>query len=121
MNANGHDSINFNLSDEHREIQRLARDFARKEIAPKAEHYDKTHEYPWPIVREAQKLGLTTMAVPEQYGGLGLSLFEECLVTEELAWGCSGTVSYTHLDVYKRQELRQPRHSQSERRPPVAG
>ena len=90
MNANGHDSINFNLSDEHREIQRLARDFARKEIAPKAEHYDKTHEYPWPIIREAQKLGLTTMAVPEQYGGLGLSLFEECLVTEELAWGCSG-------------------------------
>ncbi len=90
MNANGHDSINFCLSDEHREIQRLARDFARKEIAPKAEHYDKTHEYPWPIVREAQKLGLTTMAVPEQYGGLGLSLFEECLVTEELAWGCSG-------------------------------
>jgi acyl-CoA dehydrogenase len=90
MNANGHDSINFCLSDEHREIQRLARDFARKEIAPQAEHYDKTHEYPWPIVREAQKLGLTTMAVPEQYGGLGLSLFEECLVTEELAWGCSG-------------------------------
>jgi acyl-CoA dehydrogenase len=90
MNANGHDSINFCLSDEHREIQRLARDFARKEIAPKAEHYDKTHEYPWPIIREAQKLGLTTMAVPEEYGGLGLSLFEECLVTEELAWGCSG-------------------------------
>ena len=78
MNANGHDSINFCLSDEHREIQRLARDFARKEIAPKAEHYDKTHEYPWPIIREAQKLGLTTMAVPEQYGGLGLSLF--CLL-----------------------------------------
>ena len=90
MSANGHDSINFSLSDEHREIQRLARDFARKEIAPKAEHYDKTHEYPWPIVREAQKLGLTTMPIPEQYGGLGLSLFEECLVTEELSWGCSG-------------------------------
>jgi len=90
MSANGRDSINFGLSDEHRDIQRLARDFARKEIAPKAEHYDKTHEYPWPIVREAQKLGLTTMAIPEQYGGLGLSLFEECLVTEELAWGCSG-------------------------------
>ena len=72
MSANGHNSINFSLSDEHREIQRLARDFARKEIAPKAEHYDKTHEYPWPIIREAQKLGLTTMAVPEQYGGLGL-------------------------------------------------
>ena len=90
MSATSPDSINFCLSDEHREIQRLARDFARKEIAPQAEHYDKSHEYPWPIIREAQKLGLTMMAVPEQYGGLGLSLFEESIVTEELAWGCSG-------------------------------
>jgi acyl-CoA dehydrogenase len=61
-----------------------------KEIAPKAEHYDKTHEYPWPVIRKAQELGLTTMAIPEEYGGLGLTLFEEALVSEELAWGCSG-------------------------------
>ncbi|CUS05166.2 Acyl-CoA dehydrogenase [Candidatus Promineifilum breve] len=90
MSANGKDSINFCLNDEHQMIQKLARDFARNEIAPRAEHYDKTHEYPWPIIRKAQELGLTTMAVPEKYGGLGLSLFEESLVTEELAWGCSG-------------------------------
>lgn len=90
MSANGQDSINFTLNEEHQMIQKLARDFARNEIAPKAEHYDKTHEYPWPIVRKAQELGLTTMAVAEAYGGLGLSLFEESLVTEELAWGCSG-------------------------------
>ncbi len=90
MSANGQDSINFTLNEEHKMIQKLARDFARNEIAPKAEHYDKTHEYPWPIVRKAQELGLTTMAVGEAYGGLGLSLFEESLVTEELAWGCSG-------------------------------
>ncbi len=88
MSSNG--SVNFNLSEEHQMIQKLARDFARNEIAPKAEHYDKTHEYPWPIVRKAQELGLTMMAVPEEYGGLGLSLFEESLVSEELAWGCSG-------------------------------
>lgn len=91
MSADGRNqSVNFCLSDEHRDIQRLAREFSRREIAPHAEHYDKTHEYPWPIVRKAQELGLTTMAIPEQYGGLGLSLFEECLVTEELSWGCSG-------------------------------
>jgi acyl-CoA dehydrogenase len=71
-------------------IQKLARDFARNEIAPVAEHYDRTHEYPWPVIRKAQELGLTTMPVPEKYGGLGLSMFEECLVNEELAWGCSG-------------------------------
>lgn len=90
MNANGFGSIHFDLSEEHQMIQKLARDFARNEIAPKAEHYDRTHEYPWPIIKKAQELGLTTMPVPEEYGGMGLSLFEESLVNEELAWGCSG-------------------------------
>lgn len=88
MSTNG--SVNFNLSAEHKDIQEMARNFSRKEIAPAAEHYDKTHEYPWPIVKKAQEQGLTTMNIPEEYGGMGLSLFEECLVDEELAWGCSG-------------------------------
>ena len=83
-------SVSFALNDEQKEIQLLAREFARKEIAPQAEHYDKTHEYPWPIIRKAHEMGFTTMSVPMEYGGMGLSLFEECLVTEELAWGCSG-------------------------------
>ncbi|HIP72238.1 MAG TPA: acyl-CoA dehydrogenase, partial [Anaerolineae bacterium] len=84
------DSVSFALNDEQKEIQLLAREFARKEIAPQAEHYDKTHEYPWPIIKKAQEMGFTTMSIPMEYGGMGLSLFEECLVTEELAWGCSG-------------------------------
>ncbi len=84
------DSVNFALNDEQKEIQLLAREFARKEIAPQAEHYDKNHEYPWPIIKKAQEMGFTTMSIPMEYGGMGLSLFEECLVTEELAWGCSG-------------------------------
>lgn len=82
--------ISFGLTEEQREIQLLAREFAKNEIAPKAEHYDKSHEYPWPVIKKAQELGLTTMSIPEEYGGLGLSLLEECVVTEELAWGCSG-------------------------------
>ncbi len=91
MSANGSNgSINFQLNEELQMIQGLARDFARNEIAPNAEHYDQNHEYPWPIIKKAQELGLTTMPIPEQYGGLGLSMFEECLVSEELAWGCSG-------------------------------
>ncbi|MFQ5400971.1 MAG: acyl-CoA dehydrogenase family protein [Anaerolineae bacterium] len=88
MNPNG--SVNFALTDEQKEIQMLARDFARNEIAPVAEHFDKTHEYPWPVIKKAQEMGLTSLNVPEKYGGLGLSLFEEVLVGEELAWGCSG-------------------------------
>jgi acyl-CoA dehydrogenase len=84
------DGISFGLTEEQREIQLLAREFAKNEIAPKAEHYDKSHEYPWPVIKKAQELGLTTMNIPEEYGGLGLSLLEECIVTEELAYGCSG-------------------------------
>ncbi len=83
-------SVSFALSDEHKEIQQLARDFARKEIAPVAEHYDKTHDYPWPVVKKAQDLGFTVMNIPEKFGGLGLTAFEECLISEELSWGCSG-------------------------------
>jgi len=88
MNQNG--SVNFNITEEQKMIQQLARDFARNEIAPVAEHYDQAHEYPWPVIKKAQELGLTVMNIPEDYGGLGLSLFEEVLVGEELAWGCSG-------------------------------
>ncbi len=88
MSQNG--SVSFGLTEEQQMIQQLARDFARNEIAPVAEHYDKSHEYPWPVIKKAQELGLTAMSVPEEYGGLGLSLFEEVLVSEELAWGCSG-------------------------------
>jgi len=83
-------SVSFRLTEEQKMIQQLARDFARNEIAPVAEHYDKTHEYAWPVVEKAQEMGLTCATIPEEYGGLGLSLFEEVLVQEELAWGCSG-------------------------------
>ena len=83
-------SVAFELTEEQKMIQQLARDFARNEIAPVAEHYDKSHEYPWSVVKKAQELGLTAIPVPEEFGGLDLSLFEEVLVAEELAWGCSG-------------------------------
>jgi acyl-CoA dehydrogenase len=83
-------SFGFALNEEQQMIQNLAREFSRNEIAPVAEHYDVSHEFPWPIIKKAQEMGLTVMNTPEKYGGLGLSMFEECLVNEELAWGCSG-------------------------------
>jgi acyl-CoA dehydrogenase len=88
MTING--SINFALTEEQKMIQQLAREFAQKEIAPVAEQYDRSHEYPWPVIKKAQELGFTALNVPEEYGGMGLSLFEEIVVGEELSWGCSG-------------------------------
>jgi acyl-CoA dehydrogenase len=80
----------FNLNDEQEMIREMAQDFARKEILPVAEHYDRSGEFPWPVVRKAQKVGLLSLNVPEEYGGPGLGVLEECLVNEELAWACSG-------------------------------
>ncbi|MBM4458764.1 MAG: acyl-CoA dehydrogenase [Chloroflexi bacterium] len=82
--------LNFSLSQEQEMIRDLARDFARKEILPRAEHYDRADEYPWPIVRKAHRVGLISSNVPEAYGGPGLGVLEECLINEELAWACSG-------------------------------
>lgn len=82
--------ICFALSDEQRMLQNLARDFAKTAIAPAAEHYDRTGEFPEPIIKKAREAGLINLNIPPEYGGMGASLFEECLVTEELAWGCSG-------------------------------
>ncbi len=82
--------VSFDLTNEQKMLQQVARDFARNEIAPKAEHYDRTAEYPWEIAHKARELGLLTLNIPEEYGGIGASVFEECIVGEELAWGCSG-------------------------------
>jgi acyl-CoA dehydrogenase len=80
----------FNLTDEQSAVQRLAHEFARNEIVPVAEHYDRTAEFPWPVVKKAYEVGLMNPNIPTEYGGPGLTLFEEMLINEELAWGCAG-------------------------------
>jgi acyl-CoA dehydrogenase len=82
--------IGFALTDEQRMLQGLARDFARAEVAPVAEHYDRTAEFPLPVIQKAREAGLININLPLEYGGGGASLIEECLVAEEIAWGCSG-------------------------------
>lgn len=62
----------FELSDQQKEYQKLARDFARDVMIPKAAHYDKTMEYPTDIFNKAWELGLVNTHVPESCGGMGL-------------------------------------------------
>ncbi|KOB72447.1 Acyl-CoA dehydrogenase [Operophtera brumata] len=83
----------FELDDEQKALQELARKFARDEIIPVAAHYDKTGEYPWPIVKKAWEVGLMNGHIPEHCGGLGLGVFEGCLICEEFAFGCSGIMA----------------------------
>jgi acyl-CoA dehydrogenase len=81
----------FALTAEQEEIRKLARDFADKEITPQvAEHHDRESEFPHAIAKKAWELGLMNCIIPEEYGGLGLGAFDECLIAEELAHGCMG-------------------------------
>ncbi|NOZ73096.1 MAG: acyl-CoA dehydrogenase [Chloroflexi bacterium] len=82
--------LDFSLSPEQKMLQDLAHDFAEKEIKPKAEYYDESHEFPWPIVEKAVANGLLSVNIPEEYGGPGMHLLEEAILNEELAWACSG-------------------------------
>ena len=90
--------LNFNLTEEQEMIRQMARNFAKKEILPAAEHYDQSDEFPWPIIRKAQKTGLISSNVPEAYGGPGLGVLEECIINEELAWACSGVQTVIMLN-----------------------
>ena len=82
--------MDFSLDDAQLALQETARRFSQQEIAPHAAHYDQTGEFPREIIKKAWETGLASVSIPSEYGGVGLSLFESCLVVEELAWGCAG-------------------------------
>ncbi|MER3489981.1 MAG: acyl-CoA dehydrogenase [Meiothermus sp.] len=83
-------AIDFSLTDEQKQLQALARRFAREQIAPVAGEYDRKEEVPWPVIEKLFEVGLLNAIIPEEYGGLGLSMLEEVIIGEELAWGCMG-------------------------------
>src|SRR6187401_2919244 len=82
--------VSFELTGEQRSLRELAREFAEKEIRPKAAEYDEHQTHPADVIAKAHELGLMNLHVPESLGGLGLSTFEGILVGEELNRGCSG-------------------------------
>jgi acyl-CoA dehydrogenase len=82
--------ISFALSEEQKELRALAREFAEKEIRPKAAEYDEHSTHPVDVIAKAHEFGLMNVHVPEELGGPGLGIFEGALVGEELSWGCAG-------------------------------
>src|ERR1700750_1129397 len=80
------------LTDEQREIQRVCRDFAAREIRPISLAVDEADtELPREIWAKASRLGLTSVMLPGEYGGAGMTAcLTGCLVQEELSHGCSG-------------------------------
>jgi len=82
--------VSFALSEEQKELRRLARMFAEREIRPREAEHDAEQRHPAELVAHAHELGLMNLHVPAEYGGMGLSAFDGLLVGEELNRGCSG-------------------------------
>ena len=82
--------LDFALSPEQESLRDLARKFARSEMAPKAAECDRTPRFPEEIYRKAWELGLMNLNVPAEFGGSGLSLLDQCIIVEELAYACGG-------------------------------
>jgi butyryl-CoA dehydrogenase len=81
--------MDFDLTEEQKLIRETARDFAAREIAPKAAELDKTARWPDEIVKRMAELGLLGMAIPTEYGGAGLDAFSYALAVEEVSRACA--------------------------------
>ncbi|KAI9089593.1 acyl-CoA dehydrogenase/oxidase [Phlyctochytrium arcticum] len=82
--------VGFGLTEDQKELQELARKFTQNEIIPNAAHHDRTGEYPTEILKKAWEVGLLNMHIPEEFGGMGLGVLDCAIVSEELAYGCTG-------------------------------
>ena len=80
-------SLNFELTQDQRAIIDTVRELTRDKFKPNALKYlDGT--FPWDNMRDLAKIGVLGMAVPDEYGGLGLPVLDTALVLEEIAKGC---------------------------------
>ena len=77
--------MDFELSEELAEVQKVARDFSEKEIAPSAAKNDKEHIFRKDLVAKMGSLGFFGCLIPEKYGGNGLGFLAHALISEEIA------------------------------------
>ncbi|MDW8245923.1 MAG: acyl-CoA dehydrogenase [Sandaracinaceae bacterium] len=83
--------MHFELTEEQRMIQSMARDFAEREVAPKARELDRTGRWPSELVKRMGELGLMGLVVPEEYGGSGADTVSYALAMEEISRACAST------------------------------
>ncbi|MBA2882251.1 alkylation response protein AidB-like acyl-CoA dehydrogenase [Desulfosalsimonas propionicica] len=79
------------LTREQLMIQKMAREFARKDLAPQAAERDQKHEYPAESLKKMGELGLLGMLVPEEYGGEDMDTVSYALAMSEVAYACAST------------------------------
>ena len=82
--------MDFSLTDDQREIQALAREFAQAEIEPNAAAWDREHRFPTELYPKLAELGLMGVCVPAELGGAGADFLSYILVLEELSRADAG-------------------------------
>ena len=81
------------LGEEQVLLRRTAREFARRDVAPRAAALDAAQSFPAESWRQAAELGFLGAVAPPEYGGAGLGLAELCIIGEELAAACVSTAA----------------------------
>jgi alkylation response protein AidB-like acyl-CoA dehydrogenase len=89
--------MDFELSEEQRAFQALARTFAREEMMPFARDWDENEFFPVETLRKAAALGFAAIYVRDDVGGAALSRLDAALIFEELAQGCTSTAAYLSI------------------------
>lgn len=85
--------MNYFLTDEQRMIQELAEQIAREKIRPVRAQLDEAEEFPTEILKTLAQSDLFGVYIPEEYGGLGGGILENCLAVEQLARVCIGVAT----------------------------
>ena len=87
----------FDLTDEQRQIQEMARAFTADAITPHAAEWDEKHIFPRDTIRQAAELGFGSIYVSEEAGGIGLGRLEAALIMEAMAYGCPSTSAFISI------------------------
>jgi len=90
--------MDFNLTDEQQMLRNTLRQFAENELKPKAEHYDRTHEFPMEHIKKLGELGIMGVVYPEEYNGAGMDYVSYAIAVEEISRGdaATGTIVSAH-------------------------
>src|SRR5215208_6686575 len=97
--------ISFTLSDEQRELQALAHEFAERELRPISQEWDARNDFPADLLAKAARVGLTSYAVPREYGGGGVDHVTAAVIAEELSWGCAGLAATIQATMFPLRPL----------------
>jgi alkylation response protein AidB-like acyl-CoA dehydrogenase len=89
--------VDFELSEEQRSFQAVAREFAATEMAPNAARWDEEKIFPVDTLRRAAELGFAAIYVRDDVGGAGLGRLDAAIIFEELARGCPSTAAYISI------------------------